>query len=60
MVTRQQIADAALARWNELIGLSHNDRMQIVMEDFSRTPPPLDSEHEAALRLVLEAIADDT
>jgi hypothetical protein len=57
MVTRQQIADAALARWKELDGLPAEDRIEIVMEDFFREPV-LDREHEAALRLASEAIAD--
>ena len=59
MVTPQQHADAALARWQELRGLPPEDRIEILMQDFFRPPIALDVRYEDTLRALSDAMMED-
>ena len=59
MVTPQQHADAALARWQELRGLPVDDRIKILVEDFFQPPIALDVRYEDTLRALSDAMMED-
>lgn len=54
MPTSQQSANDALARWQELraSGLTPDQRLQVLMDDFFAVPAPSIAEYEITLRNV--------
>lgn len=58
MVTPQQHADAALARWQSLRSLPPDERIEVLMAEFFQPPPVSDLEYEITLRNITMEMAD--
>lgn len=57
MTTRQQEADIALRIWQQHRALPPDERIEVLMAEFFRPPPPSDLEYEIVLRDVAAEMA---